>query len=177
MTLRADRPKRDRTTMSSPKPGTATLRKEEVRRQAVDDVQAELLRQDDKWGDVREEPAGTWALILSEEFGELSKDLLEGALEDSAYREAIQVAAVGVAIATDLRMGYARDAQDPDQPLAAGTWALMLSVKFGALSKAQLEGAPEGDVRAEATRVLKAAGGMLADLRGGHARHTPKANS
>ena len=129
------------------------------------------------WGDVREEPAGTWALILSEEFGELSKDLLEGAPAGSAYREAIQVAAVGVAIATDLRMGYARDAQDPNQPLTAGTWALMLSVQFGALSKALLEGAPEAEVRAEASRVLKAAGDMLADLNGGHARHTPKVNS
>ena len=117
------------------------MTKEEVRRQAVGDVQAELLRQDDKWGDVREEPAGTWALILSEEFGELSTDLLEGAPEGSAYREAIQVAAVGVAIATDLRMGFARDAQDPGEPPLAGTWALWLAVNFGALSKALLEGA------------------------------------
>ena len=124
MTLSADRPKRVGAITSGPKPGMATMPKEEVRRQAAGDVQAELLRQDDKWGDVREEPAGTWALILSEEFGELSKDLLEGAPAGSAYREAIQVAAVGVAIATDLRMGYARDAQDPNQPLTAGTWAL-----------------------------------------------------
>ena len=155
----------------------ATMPKDEVRRQAVDDVQAELLRQDDKWGDVREDPAGTWALILSEEFGELSTDLLEGAPEGSAYREAIQVAAVGVAIATDLRLGYARDAQDPSQPLTAGTWALMLSVKFGALSKALLDGVPEAEARAEASRVFKAAGDMLADLTGGHARHTPKSNA
>ena len=177
MTLRADRPKRDRTTMSSPKHGTATLRKEEVRRQAVDDVRAELIQHDEKWGDVREEPAGTWALILSEEFGELSKDLLEGAPEDSAYKEAIQVAAVGVAIATDLRMGHAHDAQDPGQPLTAGTWALMLSVRFGALSQAMLEGAPEEELLEEATRAFRATQAMLVDLRGGHARHTPKANS
>ena len=157
--------------------GSAARSKEEVRQQAVNDVCSELLRQDDQWGEVREEPAGTWALILSEEFGELAKDMLEGAPEYSAYREAIQVAAVGVAIATDLRMGYARDAQDPDQPLTAGTWALMLSVKFGALSKALLEGAPEAEVRSEASRAFRATQAMLVDLKGGHARHTPKANS
>ena len=50
-------------------------------------------------------------------------------------------------------------------------------MKFGSLSKALLEGAPESDARAEATRVFKAAGEMLADLGAGHARHTPKVTS
>ena len=172
-----DRPKRVGAITCGPKPGMATMPKEEVRRQAVGDVQAELLRQDDKWGDVREEPAGTWALILSEEFGELSKDLVEGTDEDSTYMEAIQVAAVGVAIATDIRMGHARDGQDPGEPVSAGTWALWLAVNFGALSKALLEEADEDEVLEEASRVFRAIQAMLVDLKGGHARHTPKVNS
>ena len=63
--------------------------KEEIRRQAIDDVRSELLRQDEQWGEVREEPAGTWALVLSEEVGELADDLVEETDEDGAYREAI----------------------------------------------------------------------------------------
>ena len=151
--------------------------KEEIRRQAIDDVRAELLRQDEQWGEVREEPAGTWALVLSEEVGELADDLVKGTDEDSAYREAIQVAAVGVAIATDLRMGFARDKQDPGEPATAGTWALWLAVNFGALSKALLEGADEAEVLEEASRAFRAKQAMLVDLKSGRARHTPKVNS
>ena len=151
--------------------------KEEIRRPAIDDVRSELLRQDEQWGEVREEPAGTWALVLSEEVGELADDLVEETDEASAYREPIQVAAVGVAIATDLRMGFARDAQDPGEPPTAGTWALWLAVNFGALAKSLLEEADEAEIMEEASRAQRAVQAMLVDLTIGDARHTPKANA
>ena len=69
------------------------------------DIAAELERQDAKWGASRILPAGTWVLILAEEFGELSQALLERHDQDDVYAEAIQVAAVAAAIAASVKRG------------------------------------------------------------------------
>lgn len=62
---------------------------------AVKDVVSERTKQDEKWGVQNHDPL-LWNAILGEEFGEVSKAILEGDMK--GYREElIQVAAVAIA--------------------------------------------------------------------------------
>ncbi len=66
----------------------------------LDEVAAERLKQDQKWGDQRDHDDGMWALILGEEFGEACQASLEkpflGTGDGPTRDELIQVAAVAV---------------------------------------------------------------------------------
>ncbi|MNY39778.1 hypothetical protein D3C86_1744800 [compost metagenome] len=73
-------------------------------------VVAERQRQDDKWGASDPLPWGDWSLILGEEVGELQQAMLESRFTENqiaalAYiiEEAVQVAAVAVALVEDAR--------------------------------------------------------------------------
>jgi NTP pyrophosphatase (non-canonical NTP hydrolase) len=61
----------------------------------LQEVLAEMARQDAKWGDQRQLPSLKWIAILGEEYGEVCKAVLE---EDRVgYRmELVQVAAVAI---------------------------------------------------------------------------------
>lgn len=63
------------------------------------DIEAERLRQDDKWGEQNHQDE-MWALILGEEFGELQKAILEtnfgGSDQGETHTELVHVAAVAV---------------------------------------------------------------------------------
>jgi hypothetical protein len=67
-----------------------------------EEVKAEMARQDIKWGDKRTHPDETWYLILSEEFGELGKAVLEnhfgypGVNLEQIRNELVHTIAVGV---------------------------------------------------------------------------------
>lgn len=67
------------------------------------DVQEELRRQDEKWGHDRHNPVRTWITVLGEEFGEICRGDLECEPVRSQLEEWIQVAAVAVAAASDIR--------------------------------------------------------------------------
>lgn len=70
---------------------------------AIADVIDERIRQDAKWGFVRDLPAERWLTILTEEVGEFAKDILDhtdyrGNMRD----ELVQIAAVAIAALQDL---------------------------------------------------------------------------
>lgn len=81
--------------------------------QATDDVLCQVgmerAEQDARWGEQNHEPL-CWLGIMGEEFGELSKELIEpkGRLLD-AYNEAIQLAACAVAFCEYLRRHHAAE--------------------------------------------------------------------
>ena len=81
--------------------GGEMKRDEMIQKQAINDILDERKRQDSKWG-VQNHDAGTWALILAEEFGELSEASLHkkfgGPKADDVRKEAVHVAAVAMAI-------------------------------------------------------------------------------
>ena len=68
--------------------------------EVLEKVAAERSNQDAKWGEQNHDP-GKWLAILTEEVGELAKEMLEYDADPvetvSMRREAIQVAAVAVA--------------------------------------------------------------------------------
>ena len=73
--------------------------------EAVDKVIAERIRQNEKWGYPQNNTPFEWVSILTEEVGELAQatnDAFMGQIKsnqtDKIVREAIQVAAVAVAI-------------------------------------------------------------------------------
>ncbi len=73
-------------------------------------IAIERDRQDEKWGADRTLPWGDWSLILGEEVGELQRAMLESrfaenqiAALDHIITEAVQVAAVAVALVEDAR--------------------------------------------------------------------------
>jgi len=61
----------------------------------LSEVMLERARQDQKWGE-QNHPDLYWLAVLTEEVGELAKELIEGRLAE-ARRELVQVTAVGVA--------------------------------------------------------------------------------
>lgn len=71
----------------------------------IDDVLAERLRQDEKWGEQDNTPF-EWLAVLAEEVGEVAQETLRnhfGGIALDAYRaEMIQVAAVAVAAVENL---------------------------------------------------------------------------
>jgi hypothetical protein len=73
--------------------------REEVHSDVVDEVLAEMVRQDRKWGEQNHSPA-RWLAILAEEFGEVAKEVVGltwGKPTSANYRyELIQNAAVSV---------------------------------------------------------------------------------
>lgn len=76
----------------------------------IEDVVAERARQVLIWGE-QSHSLPVWNTILTEEVGELSKEILgyhfdKGDVEN-AYKEAIQVAAVAMAIAQSIKHGKA----------------------------------------------------------------------
>lgn len=71
-----------------------------LRSAAAEAIAQERIAQDQRWGKQRH-TAGDWILILAEELGELSKELLEGDRKAS-LDEAIQTAAVAQAIVEHL---------------------------------------------------------------------------
>lgn len=64
-------------------------------------IGAERDRQDRKWGANRHQSSGKWLAILTEEFGEVGKAILEGNKKEIVH-ELIQCAAVAVAWIEDL---------------------------------------------------------------------------
>ena len=73
-------------------------------------VAIERQRQDEKWGADRTLPWGDWPLILGEEVGELQRAMLESRFAENPtvalahiINEAVQVAAVAVALVEDAR--------------------------------------------------------------------------
>jgi len=66
------------------------------------DIEQERIRQDEKWGDV-DHRGEYWLAILSEEVGEVAREVLEGRESVCLYDELIQVAAVAVAWAAKVR--------------------------------------------------------------------------
>lgn len=60
------------------------------------DLQSERDRQVEKWG-VQNHDDGKWLLILMEEIGEASKDILENKDKETVRKELVQCAAVLVA--------------------------------------------------------------------------------
>lgn len=71
-------------------------------RMALASVRFERLRQDAKWGEHQRHTLVEWLAILSEEHGELAREILRahfGQIQSKNLRaEAVQVAAVAVAI-------------------------------------------------------------------------------
>lgn len=68
---------------------------------ALDDVLAERVKQDEKWGKQDHEPA-VWLAILMEEVGEVAKEIADGLAggkwRERDYREElVQATAVGLA--------------------------------------------------------------------------------
>lgn len=82
---------------------------ERLKLKVLKDVNAERIRQDNKWGFQRH-PYGKWLGILTEEFGEVGQainrihfpDDAKESDADDLYTELIHVAAVSVAIAEQL---------------------------------------------------------------------------
>lgn len=76
---------------------------------ALEDVQAERARQQEKWG-VQNHNVALWMLILSEEFGEAAKEANEvyfRGKDPAEYRaELVQTAAVAVAAIESLDRGF-----------------------------------------------------------------------
>ena len=67
-------------------------------------VYEERMKQDEKWGQQNHDPL-KWNAILGEEFGEVSKAILEGDVKN--YREElIQLAAVAVAAIENLDKSF-----------------------------------------------------------------------
>ncbi|MEQ9027532.1 MAG: hypothetical protein RLP44_02355 [Aggregatilineales bacterium] len=64
-------------------------------------ISTERKRQLEKWGD-QEHEQGTWLLILMEEIGEVSQDILQSKDEEYVFKELIQSAAVIVAWLEDV---------------------------------------------------------------------------
>lgn len=58
-------------------------------------IRAEILRQDEKWGDQSGHPLPLWYTILGEEVGEVAQAILQQK-PDECLKELIQVAAVAV---------------------------------------------------------------------------------
>lgn len=76
---------------------------------ALEDVQHERNRQDEKWGSQRKLPNGTWLAILGEEFGESAKAILE---RSNLREELVQVAAVAVAWIEAIDSGEGSDVNE-----------------------------------------------------------------
>lgn len=76
--------------------------------QTLKDVKAERYRQNEKWG-LQRHNYGDWLIILGEEFGEVCQAMQTGFTSqkasdaDDLYKELIQVAAVAVAIAEQVK--------------------------------------------------------------------------
>jgi len=74
----------------------------------LDDIAKERARQNAKWG-VQRHPYPVWLMILSEEVGEVAQAMQSGQKwskdtdDKDLYSELIQVAAVAVAIAEQVR--------------------------------------------------------------------------
>jgi hypothetical protein len=73
----------------------------------ISDVIEERKRQDEKWGAGRDQDNLVWSSILTEEVGEAAEQSLwvhfDGIDEARLYKELIQIAAVAVAWAENLR--------------------------------------------------------------------------
>lgn len=80
----------------------------------LEDVHGERFKQYDKWGKQRHKH-GTWLAILGEEFGEVCEAMQKGLVSeketdaDNLYKELIQVAAVAVAIAEQVKEGMTNE--------------------------------------------------------------------
>ena len=79
---------------------TDSLYNDSINKKVLTEIETERARQDSKWGIQNHEPL-KWNAILGEEFGEVSKAILENDTEN--YREElIQVAAVAIAAVESL---------------------------------------------------------------------------
>lgn len=72
-----------------------------IRSMVMDDIWAETVRQDDKWGADRDQHHLTWLAILTEETGEVAQAVLQSMTHEpkglrDARNELVQVAAVAV---------------------------------------------------------------------------------
>ncbi len=82
-------------------------------RQALDIVATERQRQDAKWGN-QAHSWDRWMTILTEEVGELARSILQGESVNGEptpqqFREAVQVAAVAVAMIEDMAQWFEGD--------------------------------------------------------------------
>lgn len=90
--------------------------REKLMKAVMDDVFRERLRQDAKWGLQRHENVGKWLAILGEEVGEVNTAAMpmlglgttKATDTDDLYEELIQVAAVAIAFAEQIKEGKGR---------------------------------------------------------------------
>ena len=69
------------------------------------DIEAEVRRQDKQWGANRHKPMQEWIVIIGEEYGEMSRAILENkwAPSKELYEETVQVAALALQMLKDIR--------------------------------------------------------------------------
>ncbi len=71
-------------------------------RQSIKDLYDEMSYQNEVWGENRTQQLELWLTILTEEIGEIAKEILEKNDVQNLYHECIQVAAVAIHMAEDI---------------------------------------------------------------------------
>lgn len=96
----------------------------------------ERIRQDKRWGYLREFGGDTWLTILGEEVGELAEALATDPIAiERAIDEALQVAACALQVAEALRDGRVTN------PAHTSTYAVGLMIAAGAAAREQNDAA------------------------------------